>query len=50
MITGSGSFSETIEPFVSYIGQGPHVFCQSFYVNQADIEEIQRETVSAAMV
>lgn len=49
-ITGSSSFADTAAPFFEYIGQGPHIFCQSFYVNSADISGYEISSLSGQAV
>lgn len=38
VMVGNDSILSIITPLVDYIGQGPHVFCQAFYVDRADIK------------
>lgn len=50
LTAGSSSFSESITPFISYIGQSPHIFCQSFYVDGADIRGTDYRNLSRDVI
>ena len=47
-VTGTGSFVESISPFISYIGQGPHIFCQSYIVDPMSIQGYEMSSLSTS--